>query len=130
MEKNLYIVIGGEKIGGFMLLIGCMSEEEFKEAFSDEEFVKELLSLKTGEQVRKALAKKGIFLTPDELDKFAEVLIHALEKNKVPEEELKNCSGGVKNDVEIGAEVLANLVTPEMLKNSDGFFLGFLDVNK
>lgn len=88
-----------------------MSEKEFEEAFSDEDFVQELLSLKTGEQVRSALSKKGIFLTPEELDKFAEVLVRALEKNKLDEEELKNCSGGStgKSDdlLTHGAKILA-----------------------
>lgn len=88
-----------------------MSEKEFEEAFSDENFVNELLNLKTGEQVRNALAKKGIVLTPEELDKFAEVLVRALEKSKMSEEELKNCSGGsageAKDDLLIrGAEIL------------------------
>lgn len=102
-----------------------MSEQEFIEAFSDEEFVQELLSLKTGEQVRKALAAKGIFLTAEELDKFAEVLINALEKNKLPEEELKNCSGGVQDDVTTGADVLAKVVPLEKLQNTDGYFSSF-----
>ncbi len=99
-----------------------MSEQEFIDAFSDEEFVQELLSLKTGEQVRKALAAKGIFLTTEELDKFAEVLISALEKNKLPEEELKNCSGGVQDDVTTGAEIFAKIVPLEKVQNSEGYF--------
>ncbi len=107
-----------------------MSEKEFMEAFSDEEFVYELLTLKTGEQVRNVLAKKGIVLTPEELDKFAEILVRALEKSKLPEEDLKNCSGGVKNDIEVGAEVLARFVTMEDFKNQDGFFAGFLGTDK
>lgn len=101
-----------------------MSEKEFEEAFSDEKFVNELLNLKTGEQVRKALAKKGIFLTPEELDKFAEVLVNALEKNKVEEEELKNCSGGAKepNDtISAGAKMLAGLLGKKKL-SEDSFF--------
>ncbi len=122
--------MGGEKISGFILLIGCMSEEEFKEAFSDDEFVQELLSLKTGEQVKKALERKKIFLTPEEFDKFAEVLIRALEKNKLSEEKLENCSGGVKSDAQVGAEVLANLLKKDTLKNSDGFFASFLSADK
>lgn len=107
-----------------------MSEQEFKEAFSDEEFVKELLSLKTGEQVRKALAKKGIFLTPEELDKFAEVLVKALEKSKLQGEELEKCSGGTADNATIGAEVFANIVSFEKIKGSDGFFAGLFSNNQ
>ncbi len=72
-----------------------MSEQEFQKAFSDSEFVEKLLGLETGEQVRRALAEKGIVLTPEELDKFAEVLLLALEKNgKISDSELNEVSGG------------------------------------
>lgn len=113
-----------------------MSEQEFIEAFSDKKFVNELLRLKTGEQVRKVLKKKGICLTAEELDKFAEVLVKALEKNKTEEEEIGNCSGGASgggniNDVVnnkkeenavVGAEILAGFLESDSIK--DGSFLG------
>ena len=83
------------------------------------------MSLKTGEQVRKALAAKGIFLTTEELDKFAKVLVNALEKSKLSEEELKNCSGGAQDNATTGAEVLAKIVPLEKVQNADGYFSSF-----
>ena len=57
-----------------------MNEKDFREVFSDKEFVSNLLQLETGERVRKALAEKGIVLSADELDKFAEVMIESIKK--------------------------------------------------
>ncbi len=116
-----------------------MNEQEFKEAFSDKKFVDGLLRLKTGEQVRKALKRKGIILTTEELDKFAEVLVKALEGNKISDEEIENCSGGandfgvsfdkngdINNDMDknatIGAKVLAGFVKLDSLP-SDSFWM-------
>lgn len=88
----------------------CMSEQDFIRVFSDKEFVNTLLQLETGERVRKALAEKGIVLNPDELDKFAAVLVQAIEdKNSI-----ENASGGVINErsreIETGARILAGFV--------------------
>ncbi len=111
-----------------------MNEQEFKEAFSDKKFVNELLRLKTGEQVRKALKMKGIILTTEELDKFAEVLVNALESNKITDEEIGNCSGGVSSvnalgsdndktygNAVLGAKILASVSSLDVIPK-DSFF--------
>lgn len=73
-----------------------MNEQEFEKAFSDPKFVNMLLNLETGEEVKKALADKGIDLSPDELDKFAEVLLCTLQKSKeLKDEDMSKISGGV-----------------------------------
>ena len=67
-----------------------------KEAFKNKAFVRKLLSLETGEEVRKALKEKDIVLTADELDKFAEILILALEKGQeMTDSDLERVVGGV-----------------------------------
>ncbi len=66
-----------------------------KEAFKNKAFVRNLLSLETGEEVRKALEEKNIVLTADELDKFAEILVLALEKGQeMTDSDLENVVGG------------------------------------
>lgn len=95
----------------------CMSEQDFIRVFSDKEFVNTLLQLETGERVRKALAEKGIVLNPDELDKFAAVLVQAIEdKNSI-----ENASGGVINErsreIETGAIILAGSISGSFNSN-------------
>ena len=66
-----------------------------KEAFKNKAFVRKLLSLETGEEVRKALAEKGIVLSAEELDKFAEILVLALEKGEaMTDSDLEKVVGG------------------------------------
>jgi molecular chaperone GrpE (heat shock protein) len=73
-----------------------MNEQEFEEAFSDEEFVDKLLCAETGEEMKEILDGKGINLSPDELDKFAEVLVCALQKGKkLGDRDMAKISGGV-----------------------------------
>lgn len=82
-----------------MLLL--MNEKKFAEVFSDDEFVNKLLNLDTGEKVIKALAEKGIKLTPEDLDEFAKILVEALEKNSdLKIEDLSKIHGGSTYNVE------------------------------
>ena len=104
----------------------CMSEQDFIRVFSDKEFVNTLLQLETGERVRKALAEKGIVLNPDELDKFAAVLVQAIEdKNSI-----ENSSGGVMSErsreIETGARILAGFVPEDF----NGTIRWLADLNK
>ncbi|MDR1628366.1 MAG: hypothetical protein LBR79_06315 [Oscillospiraceae bacterium] len=79
-----------------------------KKAFKNKIFVRELLAMETGEQVREALEEKDIVLSADELDKFAEVLIVALEKgSEVTDDDLKEVVGGVNAVISCGASCLA-----------------------
>ena len=95
-----------------------MSEQDFIRVFSDEEFVNTLLQLETGERVRKALAEKGIVLSVDELDKFAAVLVEAIENKKG----IEDVSGGEdkskrSKDIEEGAKIFAEFI-PDNLKGN------------
>lgn len=94
-----------------------MSEQDFIRVFSDEEFVNTLLQLETGERVRKALAEKGIVLSVDELDKFAAVLVEAIENKKG----IEDVSGGDKSkrsrEIEEGAKIFAEFI-PDNLKGN------------
>lgn len=84
-----------------------------KEAFKNKAFVRKLLSLETGEEVRKALEEKNIVLTADELDKFAEILVLALEKGQeMTDSDLENVVGGalsISRFVPLFADTTLNL---------------------
>ncbi len=117
-----------------------MNEKDFREVFSDKEFVSNLLQLETGERVRKALAEKGIVLSADELDKFAEVMIESIKKinldikSEKTDSDIENASGGVsegvpgKNsdersmEIRLGAEMLAGLAVSLDIKDKNGWF--------
>lgn len=109
-----------------------MNEKEFREVFSDKEFVSNLLQLETGERVRKALADKGIVLSPDELDKFAEVMIESIKKinldvkSEKTDSDIENASGGVSDErseaIRAGAEMLADIAVGYGEKNKNSWF--------
>ncbi len=84
-----------------------MNEKKFAEVFSDKEFVNKLLKLETGEKVVKALAEKGIVITPAELDEFAKILVEAMEKKgELKIEDLSKVHGGSFDNI---AEIQKNL---------------------
>ena len=78
-----------------------MNEERIKEVFSDEAFVKELLSRKTPEEAQELLAEKDIDVSIEELVKLKDLIIAKLqaaesgESAELTEEELEDVAGGV-----------------------------------
>ena len=78
-----------------------MNEERIKEVFSDEAFVKELLSRETPEEAQELLAEKDIDVSIEELVKLKDLIIAKLqaaesgESAELTEEELENVAGGV-----------------------------------
>lgn len=70
------------------------------EALRNKKFVQEILKKETGEQVRKALAEKGVTIGNDEdLSKLASIMIEAFkesDKSFLKDEDLEKCVGGVK----------------------------------
>lgn len=84
-----------------------MNQERLKEVLSDETFVKELMEMKTAEQVQDALDDKGISVTTDEIRQMGEFLrkvksgeisqetINAMANGELSEEELEEVAGGV-----------------------------------
>ena len=78
-----------------------MDRDELKEILSDTEFVNQLLNFETGREVKRALLKKGIKLSDDNLDEFAAILADELE-SRIKLKELDSIesipvSGGVSN---------------------------------
>ena len=71
------------------------------EMLKNKEFVQEILRKETGEQVRKALAEKGITLNSEEdLAKLAFIMIEAFkesDKSFLKDDDLDKCVGGVMN---------------------------------
>ena len=77
-----------------------MTEERIKEVFADEEFVKELFSKETPEEVQVLLAEKDIDLTVAEIVKLGEIVAKKLQQTENGEpaeltEELADVAGGV-----------------------------------
>ena len=74
-----------------------MNEERIKEVFSDEAFVKELLSKETPEEVQAMLEDKDIEMSVSEIVKLREMIIKKIENPDVElsEDELEDVSGGV-----------------------------------
>ena len=78
-----------------------MTEERIKEVFADEEFVKELFSKETPEEVQVLLAEKDIDLTVAEIVKLGEIVAKKLQQTEngepaeLTEEELEDVAGGV-----------------------------------
>lgn len=75
------------------------------EVLKNKKFVQEILKKETGEQVKKALAEKGVTIGSDEdLSKLALIMIEAFkesDKSFLREDDLEKCVGGVM-DVNIG----------------------------
>lgn len=69
------------------------------EVLKNKKFVQEILKKETGEQVRKALAEKGVTIGNDEdLSKLASIMIEAFkesDKSFLKDDELEKCVGGV-----------------------------------
>ena len=77
-----------------------MNEERIKEVFSDEEFVKELLSRETPEEAKALLEEKDIDFSVEDLVKFKDIIAAKLqaaengEAAELTEEELEDVAGG------------------------------------
>ena len=75
-----------------------MNEERIKEVFSDEAFVKELLSKETPEEVQAMLAEKDIDATIDEIVKLRDLIIMKAQKaqsgEELDDEDLEDVAGG------------------------------------
>lgn len=108
-----------------------MNEERIKEVFSDEAFVKELLSKETPEEVQAMLAEKDIDLTIDEIVKLRELIIKKLQKAQSGEEELgdedlEDVAGGSGLAVLV-AGTLSLLIVPALFA---GLMYGASEVNE
>ena len=86
-----------------------MDRDELKEILSDTEFVNQLLNFETGREVKRALLKKGIKLSDDNLDEFAAILADELE-SRIKLKELDSIesipiSGGISNQEPANADL-------------------------
>ena len=96
-----------------------MDQARLKEVLSDEEFVKELLTMKTAEQVQDALEDKGISVTTDEIRQVGDFLkrvesgeisqdtVRAIASGELSEAELEEVAGG---SFIVGCFILAGFV--------------------
>ena len=90
-----------------------MNKERIKEVFSDIEFVKELFSQETPEEVKALLAEKGMEVSVEDIVKVRDLLIKKVELaekgecEELDEEELGEVSGGV---IHIIVGILAPIV--------------------
>lgn len=77
-----------------------MNEERIKAVFSDEAFVKELLSTETPEEVQALLEEKEIEVTIEEIKETQKILIKKAEQQtaegmELSDEDLEDVSGGI-----------------------------------
>ena len=77
-----------------------MDQARLKEVLSDEEFVKELLTMKTAEQVQDALEDKGITVTTDEIRQMGDLLRKAAS-GEIPKETLEAAANGELSEAEL-----------------------------
>ncbi len=93
-----------------------MNEERIKEVFSDEAFVKELLSKETPEEVQDMLVDKDIDMTIEEIVKLGEIIAQKLknaengEDFELSEDDLEDVAGGVVISVSALAVMTAAFV--------------------
>ena len=82
-----------------------MNEERIKEVFSDEAFVKELVSKETPEEVQALLEDKDIEMSVAEIVKLREMVIKKMENPdaELSDEDLEDVSGGC-----LGVAVIAS----------------------
>ena len=70
-----------------------MDEKKIKEVFSDEEFMKHLVTLDEPEDVQKALKEKGIDLTVEQIVELKDRLVNFSDQ-ELSESELEATAGG------------------------------------
>ena len=70
-----------------------MNQEKLQEVFSNEDFVKELLSKETPEELQEMLAEKDIDITIEEIKETRKILIKKAEKQTAEGEELTELFG-------------------------------------
>ena len=71
-------------------------EQKVREVLSDEAFVKRLAEMEEPEQVRAALAEKGIDLSVEDIVKLRDLLIRAQENGgELTEDDLAEVAGGM-----------------------------------
>ena len=91
-----------------------MNEERIKEVFSDEAFVKELLSKETPEEVQAMLEDKDIEVSIAEIVKLREMIIKKAENPdadvELGDDDLEEVSGGIVIDVIFVVAVAAVMV--------------------
>ena len=82
-----------------------MNEKRIKEVFSDEAFVKELVSKETPEEVQALLEDKDIEMSVAEIAKLREMVIKKMENPdaELSDEDLEDVSGGC-----LGVAVIAS----------------------
>ena len=78
----------------------AMDQARLREVLSDEEFVKELLSMKSAEQVQDALEDKGITVTTDEIRQVGDLLRKA-ESGEISQETLEAAASGELSEAEL-----------------------------
>lgn len=93
-----------------------MQKAVLQNILSDEDFVKELLSARSGEEMRVKLAKKGIILKEEDLGVFSGILADVLEK-RIIEKEMMHVGGG-KKEIILKEEIIStHPILDEKIKN-------------
>ncbi len=71
------------------------NKEKLQQLMQDEEFLKEILVLKTVEEVQQAFKEKGADISIEDLERIRELITKIIENNyELTEEELEKICGG------------------------------------
>ena len=79
-----------------------MNEQRIKEIFSDEMFVKNLLSMETAEDVQAALKEKGLELSVQDIHKIRDTLMSVSSIDELSEADLEEVAGGIAISTVLG----------------------------
>lgn len=86
-----------------------MNNQELRKIFSDKEFVKSLINMETGEEVKKALFQHGVPVNDETLKIFAAALVQAIESRHNPkmiEDSVLNSVSGGKIEINNSEEYI------------------------
>ena len=106
-----------------------MQKAVLQNILSDEDFVKELLSARSGEEMRVKLAKKGIILKEEDLGVFSGILADVLEK-RIIEKEMMSVAGGKKEIILKEEMISLHPILDEKIKNLHAWLSKIFNKNK
>ena len=112
------------------------NEKKFEELMADKDFVEEILSMETIEQVQGGFAEQGVEISKDEVEVLGEAIEKAVKKGEaLSDDELEGIAGGklnpkVERVFKIGAGVVAAIGLAVGVKFLRGRDKEQIDINK
>lgn len=97
-----------------------MDEKKLSEILKDEDFIEEVFTTATSQEIKEIFRKKGVELSDKETEKIIEIFEQNIENASVlPNERLQNISGGISVPQEADINLENFLINnTEILKNA------------